>query len=145
MTSPTTRCSAPAALLTVGLLAGCGGGEVTYSSGYAPSHVEDAAEGEVPHVRLTDLGADRLRLRTQRVRQLGTRTVVPYAALIYDAEGSAWVYTADGLTFVREQVSVSRVAGNRVLVSRGPSPGTRVVTTGAAELYGSELGIEGGH
>ena len=34
---------------------------------------------------------------------------------------------------------MTRVEGARVLLSRGPAPGTDVVTTGAAEMYGTEF------
>jgi len=42
-------------------------------------------------------------------------------------------------------VKVDRVEGDRVLLTRGPRPGTRVVTVGATEVYGAENEIEGGH
>jgi hypothetical protein len=42
---------------------------------------------------------------------------------------------------VRERVRVGRVDGDRVLLSRGPAAGTRVVTVGTAEVYGTELEV----
>ena len=32
--------------------------------------------------------------------------------------------------------------GDRVMLAEGPSVGTRVVTTGAEEVYGTEVGVE---
>ena len=40
---------------------------------------------------------------------------------------------------------VDRIEGDRVLLSDGLGPGAEVVTVGAAEVYGAELGIGGGH
>ena len=71
---------------------------------------------------------------------------MPYAALIYDGQGVTWVYTnAKPLTFLRAKVVVDRVEGDVVLLSDGVLPGTAVVTVGATQVYGAELGIEGGH
>jgi multidrug efflux pump subunit AcrA (membrane-fusion protein) len=70
------------------------------------------------------------------------RNVVPYAALIYDPEGKTYVYTSPKpLEYLREEVKVDRIEGDRVLVSRGPPAGTEVVTVGAAEVYGTELEV----
>jgi hypothetical protein len=35
--------------------------------------------------------------------------------------------------------------GARALLRAGPRPGTRVVTVGATEVYGTETEIAGGH
>jgi multidrug efflux pump subunit AcrA (membrane-fusion protein) len=136
------------AVLTVvgGLLAGCGGGAVSYSSGYHPAHVEEVAGSDVMQVAFTRLGADRVGLETTVAQGGGTSTVVPYAAVIYDGQGATWVYAATARrTFVRTPVTVDRIEGDRVVLSAGLDPGTRVATVGAVELYGAELGIEGGH
>jgi len=39
-------------------------------------------------------------------------------------------------------VEVSRIAGDRASLARGPAPGARVVTAGAAELFGTEFGTK---
>jgi hypothetical protein len=49
------------------------------------------------------------------------------------------------LTFLRAHVVVDRIEGDLVMLSGGLAPGTEVVTVGAAEVYGAELGIAGGH
>lgn len=75
----------------------------------------------------------------------GSRTmqkVVPYSALLYDPNGNTWVYKlSEPLTFVRHQVGVDHIEGDMAVLSDGPATGTSVVTVGAAELYGAELGI----
>jgi hypothetical protein len=83
----------------------------------------------------------------QRVRVelplLGTRgpeTVVPYGAVYYDAQGAAWVYVnARPLAFERQRVAIDRVVGDLAVLTDGPPVGTKVVTVGAALLYGVEI------
>jgi hypothetical protein len=128
-------------------LSGCKEAEVTaLSSGYEPSHVEAVGDSDVQKVTFTDVGAEQVGLVTAAARQQGASTVVPYAALIYDGQGVTWVYTvADDLTFIRSQVVVDHIEGDQVLLSDGLGRGAEVVTVGAAEVYGAELGIGGGH
>ena len=67
--------------------------------------------------------------------------VVPRAAVLYDAFGGTWVYEArDGGTFVRQRVALADVVGDTAVLRQGPRAGTRVVTIGAAELFGTEFG-----
>jgi hypothetical protein len=132
--------------LGVLLLPGCGGGEVTYTSGYEPAHLEEVSGLDVKQVELTKVGADQLGVETATAVPAGDLTAIAYAALIYDGKGVPWAYTVTGeRTFLRQQVTVDHVEGDEALLSDGVSPGTRVVTTGAAELWGAELEIAGGH
>jgi RND family efflux transporter MFP subunit len=67
--------------------------------------------------------------------------VVPYAAVLYDLNGGAWVYEAMGNhVYARRRVIVDHVNGPEAVLARGPKPGTKVVTDGAAELFGTEFG-----
>lgn len=67
--------------------------------------------------------------------------VVPDAAVLYDIHGTTWVYEEiSPLTYARRRVEVSLQAGGRAAIRRGLRPGARVVTTGAAELFGTEFG-----
>ncbi|MEQ1897381.1 MAG: efflux RND transporter periplasmic adaptor subunit [Vicinamibacterales bacterium] len=67
--------------------------------------------------------------------------VVPRAALLYDANGGSWVYEArPDHVFVRRRVSVVDAVEDVAVLDQGPAPGTRVVTAGAAELFGTEFG-----
>jgi RND family efflux transporter MFP subunit len=66
---------------------------------------------------------------------------VPEESLVYDIHGNAWVYEVTApLTYSRRRVEVSRVVGDRAVLRRGPAAGTVIVTTGVAELYGTEFG-----
>lgn len=67
--------------------------------------------------------------------------VVPEAAVLYDIHGDAWVYQDMGdNTYARRRVQIARHAGGRAVIARGLSEGAKVVTAGAAELFGTEFG-----
>jgi hypothetical protein len=120
-------------------MAGCTEVETESATGYEPSTLEPVKGNEdLKRVTFTAEGAKRVDLQTASVR----RNVVPYAALLYDPEGKTYVYTSPKpLEYLREEVKVDRIEGDRVLLSRGPPAGTRVVTVGAAEVYGTELEV----
>ena len=120
-------------------VAGCTEVETETATGYEPSTLEPVkGNDDLQRVKFTAEGARRVDLQTASVR----RNVVPYAALIYDPEGKTYVYTSPKpLEYLRKEVKVDRIEGDRVLVSRGPPAGTEVVTVGAAEVYGTELEV----
>lgn len=67
--------------------------------------------------------------------------VVPWSAVVHDLQGGTWVYQATSrLTFARRRVTVRHVAGRDAVLDSGPAPGVLVVSTGAAELFGTEFG-----
>lgn len=105
-----------------------------------------SGSSELSAVTLIGKAAQRLGIETAPVRRTAgasKRTVVPYGALIYDPSGGTWTYTeTKPMTYVREAVSVDRIVGSRALLSDGPPVGTPVVTVGAAELYGAEVGVD---
>jgi RND family efflux transporter MFP subunit len=66
---------------------------------------------------------------------------VPRSALIRDALGGTWVYeTIAPHAYTRRRVFVDRVVGDLAALSGGVKPGAKVVSQGAAELYGAEFG-----
>jgi RND family efflux transporter MFP subunit len=68
--------------------------------------------------------------------------VIAWSAVIFDIYGGTWVYeqTAEK-TFVRRRVVVSHVDADVAILSSGPQPGAKIVTAGAAELFGTETGF----
>jgi multidrug resistance efflux pump len=67
---------------------------------------------------------------------------VPWNAVVHDIQGGSWVYEQTGdRTFVRRRVVVRFVAGETAALAAGPAADTRVVTKGAAELFGTETGF----
>ncbi|WP_299447878.1 hypothetical protein [uncultured Phycicoccus sp.] len=134
-------------LLAALALAGCSAtAEGGAGTEYHPAVVEAVPGADVWRVTLTDDAADRIGLELGQVTRTADTTSIPYAALIYDGQGAAWVYVEDTpLSFVRRAVDVRRVEGRRVVVDEGLADGARVAMTGATELYGAELGIDGSH
>ncbi|MBI3683195.1 MAG: efflux RND transporter periplasmic adaptor subunit [Acidobacteria bacterium] len=79
-----------------------------------------------------------VRLESENTR---TRVQVPSEAIVYDIHGGAWVYEEVGpQAYARRRVEVERIAGGRAYIARGLQTGARIVTTGAAELFGTEFG-----
>lgn len=68
--------------------------------------------------------------------------IIPYSSILYDMYGSAWVYENTGpQVYVRQRVNLQYVLDDLAILSRGPSAGARVVSAGAAELFGTEFGV----
>src|SRR5262249_29646071 len=108
-----------------------------------PAKVEPLGQGGLHRVVLTARAAERLGVQTGTVRdaEIAGETVVPFAAVIYDVHGATWVYANPApLTFVRHGITVDRIDGDRALLAMGPPAGTKVVTVGVAELFGTEFG-----
>jgi hypothetical protein len=128
------------------VLSGCSEVEEATGVGYQPAKLEAVDGVDFKRVTLTAEGAERTGLQTATVRRRGIHRIVPYAALLYDGAGRSFVYTSpERLTFLRSDVDVARVDGNRVLLTAGPPAGSVVVTVGATEVYGTELEIAGSH
>jgi biotin carboxyl carrier protein len=70
-----------------------------------------------------------------------TRLAVPRSALVFDAQGAGWVYLhLGGTSYRRAAVDFERSEDDLALLAHGPEPGTAVVRTGVAELFGTEFG-----
>jgi hypothetical protein len=113
------------------------------ASDEGPSKVEPVKGSDFAKVTLTAEAARRLGIRTAPVQTAGARTTIPYAAVLYDAEGRAFTYTTTSrLTYLRAPITVQRIDGDEAVLTAGPRAGTAVVTIGAAELLGTEYGVE---
>jgi hypothetical protein len=139
-------CGIAALVLASGLtLAGCGGAaegaDVT-----VPPVAKVVSQGkDVPGlISLADAAARRLDIRTTPVAAGPAGLVVPYGAIVYEPDGSSWVFVqTDRLTYQRAPVTIGGIAGDQATLVSGPEAGTQVVTLGAAELVGVETGIDG--
>jgi RND family efflux transporter MFP subunit len=73
----------------------------------------------------------------------GTRNSlsVPAAAILYDIHGGTWVYVNEQPHIYRRQrVELIETQAGSAFLSRGLQNGDKVVTAGAAELFGTEFG-----
>ena len=136
--------SMAAVLLVVPLVAtACGGTEAQEEAG-APAVTEHVKGSDVTRVVLSADAAKRLGVRTVKVRsdRAGPgRTVIPYAAVLYDPNGDTWTYTSPKpLVFQRKDISIARIDGDTVVLDGGPPVGTPVVTVGSTEIWGVEYG-----
>ena len=68
--------------------------------------------------------------------------VVPYSSILYDMYGSSWIYqNTEPRIYVRQRVELHYVLEGLAVLSRGPAVGSKVVSAGAAELFGTEFGV----
>jgi hypothetical protein len=117
-------------------------------TGYSEPAVVEPIEGtSLNRVTLSQKEAERLGIETAAVEDEevsgAPAKVLPYSAVLYDANGDTWTYTnPEPLVFVRHKISIDRVDGESAILSEGPDAGTKVVTVGAAELIGTEFGVD---
>jgi hypothetical protein len=117
------------------------------SSEFDSEPPQDAAKVEnvkgVDQVTLSPEGVRRLGIRTGSIGQAGGRKVIPYAAVLYNADGSTFTFVSPKpRVYYSTPIVVDRVAGNQAILKRGPASGTSVVTVGSAELIGTRDGVE---
>jgi hypothetical protein len=148
--SSTWRRSFAAALAAFALtLTACGEVETGTEDSYHPATVtspDPANPTALPVVKLTDEAASRIDLTIATIRLEDDDVVVDYEALIWDSKGKPWVYAVQGpLTFVRASVTIDEIDDDEATLLAGPPVGTQVVAQGVTQVYGAELGMEGGH
>jgi hypothetical protein len=129
--------------------AGCKDGS-TYTK-VEPAHVEHKEGEEFSKLTLTEKAMERLAVETTPAREgkvedaaeaEASRTVVPYSAIIYLADGKPFVYTSpEPRVFVRQPVEVDYIEGEMAVLKSGPAPGTQVASVGVTELFGTEFGV----
>jgi hypothetical protein len=133
-------------VVAVATSAGCAEIESVTAEPYQPAALESTGPDKPARVILTEEAVDRVALQTTEVKALGEDLTVDHAALVFDKAGKPWVFSVVGpRTYVRATVAIKEVQDNVVTLSAGPPAGTQVVTVGAIELWGAELGIAGKH
>ena len=127
-------------------LAGCAEIESVNAEPYEPATLESTGPSQPAKITVTEEAARRVALQTTVVGARGAELTVHHAALVYDKKGLPWVFAVVGpRTYARSAVTVKQVDGDVATLSSGPPAGTEVVTVGAIELWGAELGIAGKH
>ena len=104
--------------------------------------VDDIQGSVLKRITLTKEAADRIDLKTELVKKGSTGLEIPYGAVLYDPDGKTWAFAnVKGLTFERKAITVAKIVGNTASLTEGPAEGTKVVTLGAVQLYGAEIGV----
>ena len=129
------------------VLTGCGS---TTAAETPPATVTQIAGSQVPRLQLTERAIQRLGITTRPVAEAaatggtGKRKIIPYPAVVYDTDGSTWVYVNTAArTYRRQPITVAAIQGGVAALASGPPVGAAVVTVGAAELLGTEYDISG--
>jgi hypothetical protein len=131
----------PAALALTGCAAARGADTAAVEQ---PATLRTPAHGGPGLVTLTKTAEGRLGILTAPVATAGNGLTIPYGAVIYEPDGSAWAFVETAArTYQRARITIIAINGAQVTLSTGPKPGTAVVTQGAAELVGVETGIDG--
>jgi hypothetical protein len=127
-------------LVVLGVTVSACGGSSGGPAAAEPARVAKIAGGRT-QITLTADAAKRIDLKTAKVVNEGADTVIPYSAVLYDPDGATWTYTSPKpLEYVRANITVKSIDGQRAILTKGPAPGTAVVTLGATELWGVEYG-----
>jgi hypothetical protein len=126
-------------------LAACTPVSTDYEREHEPAKAEPIEGTELSRVTVQEQAAERLGIRTASVlagADGANLKVIPYAAVLYDADGATWTYTnPEPLTFIRDRITVDYIKGDKAFLSEGPASGTAVVTVGVPELFGIETGV----
>src|SRR5207248_11320731 len=84
----------------------------SHATGHGAATVEPVEGSEFSRVRLSSRAVERLGIQTAPVRQSANRgrlrrTVVPYAAVLYDVTGRSYAYTnPEPLVYVRAPIAI---------------------------------------
>jgi hypothetical protein len=112
-----------------------------------PAKLDSTEVKGIMRVTIDSRAAERIGIQTALVQEepgatagaSERRKVVPYGAVMYDTKGDTWTFTNPSpLVFVREQIVVDDIVGDRAFLSMGPRAGTTIVAVGAPELLGAE-------
>ena len=134
------------AALSIWAFQSVGPAESATSGGGKPVTIEKIEGTELSKLTLEERAVQRLDLQLADVTEQqidgAAKLVVPFGSVFYDANGVAWVYTnVEGYSYVRAQLTIERIEGDLAILSAGPAVGTKIVSVGAALLYGAEHGV----
>ena len=131
-------------VLMVGMisLSACSDSVTEDVGGKPAAEVEEIKGSELKRVTLTKEAAERIDLKTEKVKKGLDGIEIPYGSVLYDPNGMTWVFVnTTGLSFERKAITVARIVGDVVYLTSGPDVGATVVTLGAVQLYGAEIGV----
>ena len=116
-----------------------------------PAHLDHVEGSELMRLTLTEKAIERVDIKTDQIKEeaitdksgkTSDRMVTPHGSVIYDAFGHIWLYTnPEPRVFVRNEIKIDFIQGDKVVLNECPPVGTAVVVQGAAELYGTEYEV----
>jgi len=136
-----------AAIALAATPAACGGDADDDNPDYASQSSIKPLAGNPGHhvVTLTQTGADQVGIKTQPVTGTSELSVLPYASLLYDSDGTTFVYVSPKpLTFTYQRINLVKIVGERIYFTAGPKVGTQVVTSGVPQVHGADIQLEFG-
>lgn len=131
-------------LVIVGVisLSGCSSSAGEDDATNDAAQIQDIQGSPLKRVTLTKEAADRIDLKTEDVKMGPSGLEIPYGAVLYDPYGKTWAFVnIKGLSFERKSITVAKIVGDVASLTEGPDEGTKVVTLGATQLYGAEIGV----
>lgn len=108
-----------------------------------PVTIEAHGKDHLPNLKFSVAAEVRLGIEsfTFTIDPSGKRTI-PLSAIIYDTNGSAWIFTnPSSQTYRREPVRVLQTIENQVRIESSIPNNVPIVTQGVVELFGIESGI----
>lgn len=95
---------------------------------------------EITPAAVTQRAGERVAVEIPTLNSKTESLVIPFNAVLHDIHGGQWVYvqTAEH-SYTRRRIQVARLAGQEAVLASGPAVGAKVVTDGAAELFGTEF------
>lgn len=86
--------------------------------------------------------AERVSISLNTVNKQQKMLTIPWSAVVFDIHGGSWVYTQKSNTlFERKRVFFDHINGGNAVMSEGPAEGSKIVVSGALELFGVETGF----
>lgn len=124
-------------------LSACNQGDSSAAKPPAPAKAAAKQEpGGIKRITLKDVEIKYLGITLGEVTQAGERLSIPYSALLYDPTGGEWAFAnPEANVYQRTALKVAAIEADKVYLTSGPAVGSKVVTMGAAELYGIEFGV----
>ena len=99
-----------------------------------PAQLEHIENSDMSKITLTEKAAERIDIKIGVVSEESlsngyggesTQKVVPYASIIYSANGQTWVYTnPESLVFLRHEIKIDHIENDKVYLFEGPPVGT---------------------
>lgn len=83
---------------------------------------------------------EKVAVELPRIDSQAEHLVLPFNAVLHDIHGGQWVYeNIAPHTYARRRIQVARLGGDLAVLATGPAAGTKIVTDGSAELFGTEF------